>query len=408
MSNQRSHNPNWEVAKLGQVTEIVKGGTPSRNIGKYFRGNIAWAIPSDITAFDTTLYIEDTETYITEEAINNSAAILLPVGTVLLTSRATIGDTAINTVPMATNQGFANFICHENLSNVFLAYYLRFIREKLNDLASGSTFKEITKGTLVNIEIPFLPLEEQRAITEVLSDVDGLINALDALIAKKRAIKQATMQQLLTGKTRLPGFSGEWETKRLGDIASFFKGSSLFKKTDLSLDGKRRCIHYGELFTTYGESISDVLHGTDREGSYFYSESNDVLMPASDVTPNGLATASCISESSVILGGDILIIRVPAEMLNGIFLAYVIKINRNQVMKLVTGTTVYHLYGRDMANFKFDLPSVQEQNAIIRVLSDMNAEIAVLEQRRNKTIAIKQGMMQQLLTGKVRLVKHGR
>ena len=140
----------------------------SRNIGKYFRGNIAWAIPSDITAFDTTLYIDYTETYITEEAINNSAAILLPVGTVLLTSRATIGDTAINTVPMATNQGFANFICHENLSNVFLAYYLRFIRKKLNDLASGSTFKEITKGTLVNIEIPFLPLEEQRAITEVL------------------------------------------------------------------------------------------------------------------------------------------------------------------------------------------------------------------------------------------------
>ena len=403
MNNERSHNPNWEVIKLGQVAEIIKGGTPSRNIGKYFRGNIAWAIPSDITAFDTTLYINDTETYITEEAINNSAAILLPVGTVLLTSRATIDDTAINTVPMATNQGFANFVCNENLSNVFLAYYLRFIRKKLNDLASGSTFKEITKGTLVNIEIPFLPPEEQRAIAEVLSDVDGLINALDALIAKKRAIKQATMQQLLTGKTRLPGFSGEWETKRLRDIASFFKGASHFKKTDMSIDGKRRCIHYGELFTTYGESIFEVLHGTDREGSYFYSKSNDVLMPASDVTPNGLATASCISESNVILGGDILIIRVPDEILNGIFLAYAIKINRNQVMKLVTGTTVYHLYGRDMANFVFDLPSVQEQNAIIRVLSDMDAEIASLEQRRDKTIAIKQGMMQQLLTGKVRL-----
>ena len=408
MSNQQSHLPNWEVIKLGDVTEIVKGGTPSRNIEKYFRGNIAWAIPSDISSFDTTLYIDDTETHITEEAINNSAAILLPVGTVLLSSRATIGDTAINTVPMATNQGFANFICHENLSNVFLAYYLRYIRKKLNDLASGSTFKEITKGTLVNIEIPFLPLEEQRAIAEVLSDVDGLINALDALIAKKRAIKQATMQQLLTGKTRLPGFSGAWETKRLGEIASFFKGSSLFTKTDMSLDGKRRCIHYGELFTTYGECISEVLHGTDREKSFFLSVSNDVLMPASDVTPNGLATASCISESDIILGGDILVIRVPTEILNGVFLAYAIKINRNQVMQLVTGTTVYHLYGRDMANFKFDMPSVQEQNAIVHVLSDMDAEIAALEHRRDKTIAIKQGMMQQLLTGKVRLLKSER
>ena len=403
MSTHCPHIPSWKTVKLGEVTEIIKGGTPSRNVEKYFRGNIAWAIPSDITALDSFLYIDDTETHITEEALSNSAAILLPIGTVLLTSRATIGDTAINTVPMATNQGFANFVCHQNLSNVFLAYYLKYIKKKLNDLASGSTFKEITKGTLVNIEIPFLPLKEQHAIAEVLSDVDRLINALDALIAKKRAIKQATMQQLLTGKTRLPGFSGEWETKQLGEIASFFKGSSLFTKTDMSVDGKRRCIHYGELFTTYGEYISEVLHGTDRDEAFFLSVNNDVLMPASDVTPNGLATASCISESDIILGGDILVLRVPTEVLNGVFLAYTIKINRNQVMQLVTGTTVYHLYGRDMANFTFIMPSVQEQNAIVRVLSDMDAEITALEQRRDKTLAIKQGMMQQLLTGKVRL-----
>ena len=217
--------------------------------------------------------------------------------------------------------------------------------------------------------------------------------------------KEVTVESLLTGKTRLPGFSKEWETKRLGDIASFFKGSSLFKKTDMSLDGKLRCIHYGELFTIYGECITEVLHGTDRDEAFFCSVSNDVLMPASDVTPNGLATASCISESDIILGGDILVIRVPVEILNGVFLAYTIKINRNQVMQLVTGTTVYHLYGRDMANFEFDLPSIQEQNAIVSVLSDMDAEIAALEQRRNKTIAIKQGMMQQLLTDKVRFLK---
>ena len=213
MNTQPKH---WKMVKLEDVTEIIKGGTPSRNVEKYFRGDIAWAIPSDITALDSALYINDTESHITEEALNNSAARLLPIGTVLLTSRATIGDTAINTVPMATNQGFANFICHKKLLNVFLAYYLRYIKKKLNDLASGSTFKEITKGTLVNIEIPDIPLEEQRAIAEVLSDVDGLINALDALIAKKRAIKQATMQQLLTGKTACPasaahGKQSGWE-----------------------------------------------------------------------------------------------------------------------------------------------------------------------------------------------------
>ena len=215
----RSTPNQWKMVKLGEVTEIMKGGTPSRNVERYFRGGIPWAIPSDITALDSALYINDTATHISEEALGKSAAKLLPAGTVLLTSRATIGETVIATVPMATNQGFANFICHETLLNVFLAYYLRYIKEKLNDLASGSTFKEITKGTLLNIEIPLPPLSEQRAIAEALSDVDGLLNTLEALIAKKQAIKQAVMQQLLTGKTRLPGFCGAWETKRLMEIA---------------------------------------------------------------------------------------------------------------------------------------------------------------------------------------------
>ena len=319
--------------------------------------------------------------------------------------------------------GVASVILYEPYDTVFSGFVLRARPRdgRLNDsykqycfasrsvrsqIVSNATYttRALTNGrALSKVWIAVPPIQEQRAIAEVLSDVDGLINALDALIAKKRAIKQATMQQLLTGETRLPGFSGDWETKRLGDIASFFKGSSLFTKADMSLDGKRRCIHYGELFTTYGERVSEVLHGTDREESFFLSVSNDVLMPASDVTPNGLATASCICESDIILGGDILVIRVPAEVLNGVFLAYAIKINRNQVMQLVTGTTVYHLYGRDMANFSFVMPSVQEQNVIVRVLTDMDAEIAALEQRRDKTIAIKQGMMQELLTGRVRL-----
>ena len=299
----------------------------------------------------------------------------------------------------------ANYITELKCDRDYLKYYLMSepIQKVIKLIQTTGAQPKLALGRIAKFIIS-LPqnIKEQRAIAEALSDVDGLLNALDALIAKKQAIKQAVMQQLLTGKTRLPGFSGAWETKRLGEIASFFKGSGL-SKADLSPDGKRRCIHYGELFTTYDECITEVLHGTGREETFFLSLSNDVLMPGSDVTPNGLATASCISISDVILGGDILVIRVPADVLNGTFLAYVIKINYSQVMQLVSGTTVYHLYGRDMANFTFLVPSVEEQNAIIRILSDMDAEIVTLEQRRNKTRAIKQGMMQQLLTGRVRL-----
>ena len=198
-------------------------------------------------------------------------------------------------------------------------------------------------------------------------------------------------------------FRGAWKTYRLGEIASFFKGSGNLLKTDLSLNAKRRCIHYGELFTTYGECITAVLHGTDREGTFFRSLRNDVLMPASDVTPNGLATASCISISDVILGGDILVIRVPEEILNGTFLAYTIRASHNQVMQLVSGTTVFHLYARDMANFRFIAPSVREQNAIVSVLSDLDAAIDTSDALIAKKRAVKHAAMQQLLTGETRL-----
>ncbi len=390
MSNHHSHIPNWEVIKLGDVTEIVKGGTPSRNIEKYFRGSIAWAIPSDISSFNTTLYINDTETHITEEAINNSAAILLPVGTVLLSSRATIGDTAINTVPMATNQGFANFICYDNLSNVFLAYYLRFIKKQLNDLASGSTFKEITKGTLLNIEIPDIPIQEQLAITEVLSDVDRLINALDALIAKKRAIKQATMQQLLTGKTRIPGFSGDWETKLLGEI------TECLDNVRVPLNETQRATMPGPYPYCGANGVLDYVND--------YVLDDDVILIAED---GGYFDEFLTRPIAYQMSGKIWvnnhahILKAKSDYDQG-FLYYSL-VHKN-IMPYLSGGTRAKLNKFEMYKIEINVPNdIAEQSAIAAVLSDMDTEIAALVQRRDKTIAIKQGMMQQLLTGKVRL-----
>ena len=328
--------------------------------------------------------------------------------TVLLSINGSIGNLALfANEPVVLGKSAAYLTIKSDINRNYFFYVLQAepVNKQFNDGLTGTTIKNLGLGTIRATQIPIPPTaEEQRAIAEALSDVDGLLGALAALIAKKRAIKQAAMQQLFTGKTRLPGFSGEWETKRLGEIASFFKGTGL-SKADLTRDGKTRCIHYGELFTAYGERITDVRNGTDREGAFFCSVANDVLMPTSDVTPTGLATASCILLSGIILGGDILVIRASEHVLKGEFLAYAVKVHRNQVMQLVSGTTVFHLYGRDMANFQLPAPSVEEQSAIAAVLSDMDAEITALEHRRDKTKQIKQGMMQQLLTGRVRLVK---
>lgn len=287
--------------------------------------------------------------------------------------------------------------------------YIYYLYEKLGfeRFQSGSGVPTLNRNDAHSYTVALAPTKgEQRAIATALSDADALIESLDRLIAKKRAIKQAAMQQLLTGQTRLPGFTGKWETKRLGDVAAFHKGNGL-SKAELIADGMNSCIHYGELFTRYGETINNTYSRTNRESARFTSLQNDVLMPTSDVTPNGLATASCITRSGVILGGDILVIRCPESEVNGTFLAYKIRCDYQQIMQLVSGTTVFHIYGHDMANFAYKTPKFDEQRAIVSVLSDMDTEIEALEHRRDKACQIKQGMMQQLLTGRVRLVNRG-
>lgn len=203
-------------------------------------------------------------------------------------------------------------------------------------------------------------------------------------------------------QTELGMVPQEWTIERLGDFASFSKGAGI-SKSDLSPTGKTRCIHYGELFTTYGEVIETIVNGTNHDGTFVRSVPNDVLMPTSDVTPNGLATASCITVRETILGGDILIIRPPADHLNGAYLAYAIKVFRKQVMQLVTGTTVFHLYPRDMAMFACPVPRVEEQRAIATALTDVDALLDALDRLIAKKRDLKQAAMQQLLTGQTRL-----
>jgi type I restriction enzyme M protein len=212
--------------------------------------------------------------------------------------------------------------------------------------------------------------------------------------------------QLLTGQTRLPGFKGEWEVKRLGDLATFHKGRGL-PKSSLTPYGAEPCIHYGELFTRYPETIETICSRTDDGAGAFRSAANDVLMPTSDVTPRGLAKASCVQVDGVILGGDILVIRCNSKLVFGPFLSYTIRHQEDQILQLVTGTTVFHLYGRDMAKLTLSLPSVEEQIAIVGVLTDMAAGLTALEARRDKTRALKQAMMQELLTGRTRLLPVG-
>ncbi|MDE1173382.1 MAG: restriction endonuclease subunit S [Parvibaculaceae bacterium] len=194
----------WEVKRLGDLADIRSGGTPSTGDAGAWDGTIPWCTPTDITALEGRKYLTTTNRAITEHGLITSSAELIPARSIVMTSRATIGECAINAVPVTTNQGFKNLVPHDSVDVEFLYYLLSTQTQGLIGLSAGSTFLEIGKTQLRQYEVK-LPAEkdEQTAIATVLSDMDAEITVLETRRAKTRAFKRAMMQELLTGRTRL-------------------------------------------------------------------------------------------------------------------------------------------------------------------------------------------------------------
>jgi len=190
----------WEVKKLGEVADIVGGGTPSTFNSSFWNGDINWFTPSEI---GDSKYSFESSRKITNEGLKNSSARLLPVGTILLTSRASIGDASILMIESCTNQGFQSLVVKEENSNEFLYYLILTLKQVILQNASGSTFLEISPTKLKSIEIIIPKSVEQTRIAQILSDMDNEIAALEKQLEKYKMIKQGMMQVLLTGKIRL-------------------------------------------------------------------------------------------------------------------------------------------------------------------------------------------------------------
>ena len=278
-------------------------------------------------------------------------------------------------------------------------------KRQLRQLATGLKVFGISKSALRTVHILLPPPTEQCAIAEALSDLDGVLSALETLIAKKCAIKQAAMQQLLTGKTRLPGFSGEWETKRLGELGAFAKGRGI-RREDISSEGFP-CVLYGELYTRYYNYTWGISSHISREIAQraLPIKAGDILFAGSGETAEDIGRcASYLGNEEAYAGGDIIVLRPTGQ--DSIYLGHLLNHPTVQAQKarMGQGNAVVHISTRNLAQIQINLPRLKEQSAISAVLSDMDSEIAGLERRRDKVGAIKQGMMQELLTGKIRLV----
>ena len=262
----------------------------------------------------------------------------------------------------------------------------------LKDSLDGGIQKFVALGTLRHLKIPLPPSSEQRAIAETLSDVDGLLAALEVLIAKKRAVKQAAMQQLLTGKSRLPGFSGEWTEKPLRGLATVTMGQSP-PSTSYNLRGEGLPLIQGNADIADRQTLDRVWTTQASKRC----DSGDLLL-----TVRAPVGTVAVARKAACLGRGVCGLK-PIGSSAYLFHALVNAEDRWRILE--QGSTFTAANSEQVGQFCLRVPTDEsEQCAIATVLSDMDAEIAVLEHRRDKIRAVKQGMMQQLLTGQVRLV----
>ena len=307
-------------------------------------------------------------------------------GYLLISASGTIGRTVEYLGEDAYYQD-SNIIWIDNdeklISNKYLYYTLKVIKYK----TEGSTIKRLYNSIIKSSKFVIPPtLTEQKAIATALSDVDALIACLEQTITKKKAIKQGAMQQLLTpphkGGKRLPGFSGEWAEKTLGEVYNITKGQLITEKTRIDgpipviAGGKSAAYHHNKA-NRFGSTIT--VSGSGANAGYVAFHSYPIF--ASD--------CSTIEES---------------KSYSIEFIYFFLKLKQNDIYNAQTGGAQPHIHPTDLNPMVIDLPEKDEQKAIAQILSDMDAEITQLETKKEKYQAIKQGMMQELLTGKTRLI----
>ena len=319
----------------------------------------------------------------------------------------TVEDVGVASVMLDESRDtvFSGFVLRARPSNSRLdnryKQYCFSSREIRSQIVSKATYttRALTNGkTLSAVWIAVPPKHEQRAIADALSDIDGLLESLDALIAKKRAIKQTTMQQLVSGKTRIPSFNEEWETKQVSEFGDIVTGATPRTDVDAFWGDRYPWITPTDISFQRDMTSSERMITQEGLNSIRSVPANSVLVTCiASIGKNAIlkTKGSCNQQINAV---------VPNAAHNPEFLYYLFELNTRHLLHKAGITATRILSKRLFSGLSFKVPFVDEQRAIATVLSNMDSEIVSLEARREKTSTIKQGMMQQLLTGRVRLV----
>lgn len=381
---------------LGDLGEVVSGGTPSRTVPSFWNGSIPWATPTDITRLQNK-YISTTAEKITKNGLEGSSAHLLPAGSLLVTSRATLGEAAIATVPIATNQGFKSIVPNAETHRVFAYYLVKTLKPKMLPLASGTTFLEIGKGDFCRIPVRIPDFDEQSRIAYVLDTIDEAIQKTEAVIAKLKQIRAGMLHDLLTygldkdGKLRDPvahpeqfkdselgRIPKEWEVVSLGDALSmqagdFLSSERIASNGDYPVYGGNGIRGYTSIFNTEGPLVLIGRQGAlcgnvlIASGRFYATEHAIVVRPRTEMDVHWLA-------------------------------AYLTRmdLNRYSESSAQPGLSVNKLSYRFMIR-----PPFQEQSMIGSALVGVRLRLKAEQAELHKFQMIKSGLMDDLLSGNV-------
>lgn len=398
MSNNQSpkNTPTvWRQVKIGEVASVVSGGTPPTDDLSYWNGNIDWITPTEITKIKGKYILPGTGRKITESGLRDSSATIIPANSLILCSRATVGDCAINLKPITTNQGFKNLIPMDTILVDFLYYKICLSKNILRRLSSGSTFLEFSKKDIEKLKLLLPPLPEQKRIVSVLETWDEAVEKLARKIEVKRNIKKSLMQKLLTGKVRLPGFSERWHNVKLGQVGEIVTGNTPPMK-DTENYGNEFCWATAEDFNSKYIRVTNIkLSEAGKFKSRFLPVGSILVTCIASLGKNAIAGVPLATNqqiNSIIVGNEN----------NNEFIYYTIENSAHLLRKIAGAGAMPILNKSSFANIKIKIPSLNEQNAIADILTKSDEEIGLLQEKLTKLKDQKKYLLNNLITGKIR------
>lgn len=354
----------WNTKKFSEVAESIQGGgTPSTNDISYWNGNVAWLTPAEITNYPD-IYISNTKRHITDKGVGNSSAKVFEPNTVLMTSRATIGTVVLNSVPMATNQGFINIKPKKDLNPEFLYFWINANRVFLESQGTGSTFKEISKGVFKNLEISYPEIEAQKNIVYTLTTIRKKLKVLNKQIQHYRQLKQSLMEKLFTEGLRKEQkvvseeglIPQSWVVQNLYEIADYTTGK---------LDSNAM-VEGGEypFFTCAQETFAINDFAFDQEA---------LLLAGNNA--RGIYSIKYYKGKFNAYQRTYVISIKNTQIVKYAFLKYVIQRKLENLRAQSLGSTTKYITATILKNIKVLLPSVEEQSEIAESLDILETKI---------------------------------